>query len=84
VFGYGNQAVAENSEYKQMFEEFQHILRLLLPKNLDLKHLEIRMLTSFCHESGDFSLDAASGGVGALVGIAWQVFMYGQGKTDLW
>jgi len=83
VFGYGNQVVAGNSEYKQMFEEFQRILSLLLPKNLGFKRLEIRMPDIvFVTESGDFSLDAASGGVGALVGIAWQVFMYGQNRTD--
>jgi len=83
VFGYGNQAVVENSEYKKMFEEFQNILNILLPKSLGFKHLEIRMPDIvFVTESGDFSLDAASGGVGALVGIAWQVFMYGQDNTD--
>jgi hypothetical protein len=66
-----------------MFEEFQRILSLLLPKTLGFRHLEIRMPDIvFITESGDFSLDAASGGVGALVGIAWQVFMYGQDKTE--
>ena len=36
----------------------------------------------FVTQTGDFSLDAASGGVGAIVGIAWQIFMYGQSNKD--
>ena len=83
VFGYGNDAVTENLEFKQMFLEFQDKLRLLLPRNLGFHRLEVRMPDIvFVADSGDFSLDAASGGVGALVGIAWQIFMYGHDKTE--
>ena len=83
VFGYGNEAVAENPDYKRMFKEFQEVLHILLPKVLGFQKIEIRMPDIvFVTESGDFSLDAASGGVGAIVGIAWQIFMYGQGKDE--
>ena len=82
VFGYGNAAVAENVQYKQMFLDFQEKLRLLLPRNIGFRRLEIRMPDIvFVTDSGDFSLDAASGGVGALVGIAWQIFMYGHDRN---
>lgn len=81
VFGYGNQAVAPNPEYQHMFERFQDILAILLPSTLGFERLEIRMPDIvFRTRTGDFSLDAASGGIGALVGIAWQVFMYGADK----
>ena len=78
VFGYGNQAVVPNPEYQRMFERFQEILSILLPRKIGFRDLEIRMPDIvFKTDSGDFSLDAASGGIGALVGLAWQVFMYG-------
>lgn len=81
VFGYGSIAVIENPEYNRMFEDFQEVLRILLPKVIGFIRLEIRVPDIvFVTESGDFSLDAASGGIGAIVGIAWQIFMYGQDK----
>lgn len=81
LFGYGNQYVSENIEYKNLFDEFQKILRIILPKNIGFQRLEIRMpdvvlITS----SGEFSLDAMSGGVNSLFGIAWQIHMYGADK----
>jgi hypothetical protein len=83
VFGYGSPAVIENPEYRRMFEEFQSVLRILLPKSIGFQRLEIRMPDIvFVTQTGDFALDAASGGVGAIVGIAWQIFMYQQENKD--
>ena len=83
VFGHGSEAVAENPEYRRMFQEFQHVLSILLPPVIGFKRLEIRMPDIvLITESGDFSLDAASGGVGAIVGMAWQIFMYGQDNDE--
>jgi predicted ATPase len=83
VFGYDSEAVMANPEYRRIFEEYQEILRILLPKVLGFKKLEVRLPDIvFVTETGDFSIDAASGGVGALVSIAWQIFMYGQDKDE--
>jgi predicted ATPase len=83
VFGYGNQAVIENREYIRMFEQFQDILRILLPKVLGFQKLEIRMPDIvLVTRTGDFSLDASSGGISAIVGMAWQIFMYSQNNND--
>lgn len=83
VFGYGNQAVIENPEYRSMFEEFQSILQLLLPKSIGFQRLEIRIPDIvFVTQTGDFPLDSASGGIGAIVGISWQIFMYQQSNKD--
>jgi len=83
VFGYGSEVVIENPEYRRMFQDFQSILQILLPKSLGFQRLEVRMPDIvFVTQTGDFSLDAASGGVGAIVGIAWQIFMYGQSNKD--
>jgi hypothetical protein len=83
VFGYGNQAVIENPQYKSMFEEFQSILRLLLPKTIGFQRLEIRMPDIILiTQTGDFPLDSASGGIGAIIGISWQIFIYQQSNKD--
>jgi predicted ATPase len=81
VFGYGNQAVAPNVEYRSLFESFQEILRKLLPQELGFERLEIRMPdVVLVTRSGEFSLDAMSGGVNAVLGMAWQIHLYGAGK----
>jgi predicted ATPase len=81
VFGYGNQAVSENYDFVQIFEQFRDALRLLLPVEVGFQSLEIRMPdVILVTKSGNFSLDSVSGGIGALIGIAWQVLMYGVDK----
>jgi len=81
VFGYGNQAVSENYDFIQLFEQFRDVLKLLLPVEVGFERLEIRMPdVVLVTKSGSFSLDSVSGGIGALIGIAWQVLMYGIDK----
>jgi len=83
VFGYGNTAVAENHEFIEIFESFQKSLRILLPKEVGFNRIEIRMPdVVLITDSGDFSLDSVSGGVGAIIGIAWQILMYGIDKNE--
>ncbi|MBE7416718.1 MAG: AAA family ATPase [Ideonella sp.] len=83
LFGYGNAAVAENPELRELFESFQDILRTLLPDRLGFRRLEIRMPdVVLATDSGDFALDAMSGGVNALFTIAWQIQMFGWKKSD--
>ncbi len=76
VFGYGNQAVDPNAEAVATFEGFEKILGTVLPIRLGFRRLVIRMpeVVLEC-DSGEFSLDAASGGVAALIDIAWQLYM---------
>lgn len=82
VFGYGNDAVQENAEFRELFEEFERIIEILLPPTLGFKRLEIRIPDIvLVTDSGDFSLDAMSGGVGALFSIAWQIHMFGKDKS---
>ncbi len=81
VFGYGNAAVAQNDEYRELFESFQEILRKLLPERLGFRRLEIRMPdVVLVTDTGQFALDAMSGGINALFTIAWQIQMFGWRK----
>lgn len=77
VFGEGNSSVPPNPDYLHRYQDFQRKLRILLPKELGFKRLEVRsgdlVLVT---RSGDFSLDAMSGGVNAVFGLAWQISMF--------
>lgn len=81
TFGYGNAHVVANQEYAELFEGFGEVLRKLLPITLGFKKLEIRIPeVVLVTNSGDFSIDAASGGVASIIGLAWQIFMFAQNK----
>ncbi|MDB9999668.1 AAA family ATPase [Porticoccaceae bacterium] len=83
LFGYGNEAVQGNEEYKELFLGFQEILRIVLPNTLGFQKLEVRMPdVVLITTTGDFPLSSMSGGVNSLFGIAWQIHMYGADKES--
>ena len=76
TFGYGNQVVAPNDDGRAIFEGFSEVLARVLPADLDFHRIAIRMPEVILETgTGDFSLDAASGGIAALVDVAWQIYM---------
>ena len=76
TFGYGNPAVQANREAGETFEGFSDTLKKMLPPNLEFRRLAIRMPEVVLETgTGDFALDAASGGLAALMDIAWQIHM---------
>ena len=76
TFGYGNQAVKANREARETFEGFSDTLEKVLPASLEFHRLAIRMPEVVLETgTGDFSLDAASGGMAALIDVAWQIYM---------
>ncbi len=79
TLGYGNQAVERDEEAVRTFEGFQDILRIMLPASLGFKRIRVRMPdVLFDTETGEFSLEAVSGGIAAIVDMAWQIHMYAQ------
>lgn len=83
LFGAGNEHVQANPEYRALFDGFQNVLRVVLPKSIGFQRLEIRspdivLIT----DTGDFPLDAMSGGVSAIFGMAWQIHVYGADKSN--
>lgn len=77
TFGYGNQAVMRDEEAIRTFEGFQKILHIILPPKLGFNQIIIKVPDVILDtESGEFAFDAVSGGVAALIDIAWQVYMY--------
>lgn len=77
TFGYGNAAMDADSESAKLFEDFQKVLARMLPATLGFKRLVIRVPEVVLEtDTGDFSIDALSGGVSAVIDLAWQIFMF--------
>lgn len=67
------------------FEGFRNALRLILPKTLGFEDLEVRDYEIvFCCNRGtdEFLLETASGGIAALIDIAWQIYMFDNDAKD--
>ncbi len=80
-FGPGNEYVQPNPSALETFLGFQDILRHILPAELGFQKIDIRVPDVILEcDSGDFPLDGASGGVSALIDVAWQIFM--KSRTD--
>lgn len=77
MFGYGNAAVLPDCESIKIFEDFQEVLKKMLPINIGFEKILIQspevMLQT---KTGVFSIDSLSGGVSAVVDLAWQIFMF--------
>lgn len=77
TFGYGNTAVEPNDDARQTFEGFQRVLAIVLPETLGFRGIRVRVPDVILEtDTGEFAFDAVSGGVSALIDIAWQVFLY--------
>lgn len=77
TFGYGNAAVDADSESADLFEDFQKVLARMLPASLGFRRLVVRVPEVVLEtDTGDFSIDALSGGVSAVIDLAWQIFMF--------
>ena len=66
-------------EQRQYFEGFQETLRKILPATLGFNEIEIRNMeiVFVCNNGNDeFVLETASGGITALIDIAWQIYMF--------
>jgi hypothetical protein len=83
VFGPGNKYVQENRHVLDAYLGFIDILRELLPASLGFQNISIRPPDVVLQTaSGDFLIDAASGGVMTLIDLAWQIFMFSLGKQE--
>jgi hypothetical protein len=83
IFGYGNPVMPGREDLLQHFRDFENVLKVVLPKSLGFRKLEIRdQEIVFCCDSGEFLLDAASGGISTMIDLAWQIHMFSTDKRD--
>ncbi len=84
IQGYGvknntKSIMAEDHEQMGFYEGFQKVLRNILPKSLGFQEFEIRNMeiVFICNNGRDeFVFETASGGISAIIDIAWQIYMY--------
>ena len=77
TFGPGNVRIQRNAQADDALSGFEEVLRKVLPKTLGFQNFVIRQSdVVLATESGEFLLDAASGGVISLIDVCWQIFLF--------
>lgn len=81
----GSKAIMTSDEnQKKAYTGFQEVLRKLLPKSLGFEEFEIRNMeiVFVCnHGQDEFLLETASGGVSAIIDLAWQLYMFSRANA---
>lgn len=77
AFGEGNQHLEKNAELSSAFDGFGKVLHKILPREIGFRKLVVRVPDIVLKtRSGEFILDASSGGVTAVIEIAWQLYLF--------
>lgn len=77
TFGFGNEVVIKNDTAISLFKGFEEILKTVLPPKLGFVKIAIRIPeVVLVTDSGEFSLDAVSGGIASIIDFAWQLYMF--------
>ena len=79
MFGEGNAHVEGNQEVLRAYKGFVKRLRTMLPESLGFIDIAVRPPdVVLVTQSGEFILDAASGGVMTVVDLTWRLHMFSQ------
>ena len=83
MFGEGNTHVQPNQDVLNAYLGFVEALRTMLPESLGFQDIAVRppdvvLVTT----SGEFIIDAASGGIMALIDLTWRLHMFSQTTDD--
>lgn len=77
ITGSGNEYIEPDEELKQNFDNFQEVLKILLPRSIGFQKITIRNYeVVLVTNSGDFMIDAVSGGIASIIDIAWQIYNF--------
>ncbi|MDA9437237.1 AAA family ATPase [Bradyrhizobium sp. CCBAU 51627] len=84
IFGEGNTTLGgSNQQILDTFLGFNEILRRLLPTSLGFQRIAIRSPeVVLVTDSGEFMLDASSGGIMTLIDVAWRIYMFSKAKAE--
>jgi AAA15 family ATPase/GTPase len=83
TFGPGNRNVQRNVELEQTFDDFKSMLSRVLPDTIGFRDINIRIPdVVIVTRTGEFVLDSASGGLMAIIDLAWQVFLFSRGRKE--
>ncbi len=79
LFGTQTDLSAGDDYALSYFRGFVDVLRIVLPPSLGFKDLSIRVADVIMETStGNFIIDAASGGVMSIIDMAWQIYTFSQ------
>lgn len=77
LYGEGNSVVVGDPRAAKVWAGFQDVLRRLFPQSLEFEGLQIDQGEVILRtRSGPFALEAASGGLAAIVSLAWQIYLH--------
>ena len=77
TFGPGNEYVKPNQEALKLFAGFQAILQKILPPKIGFKKISVEIPEVVLETtSGNFPIDAVSGGIASIIELAWMIYMY--------
>lgn len=77
IFGYGNQSVVPNETARKLFEGYVNILKIVLPSQLGFENISVDVPEVILRtKTGDFPIDAVSGGISSIIDITWQLYMF--------
>lgn len=75
VGGSGNEFITADAEMREHFLGFESVLKKVLPESIGFRKIAVRAYEIVLEtKSGDFMLDAVSGGVSAVIDLAWQIY----------
>jgi len=83
IFGFGSEVIVSDREYKDMYAGFEDILRKILPEETGFEKFSIREAELvLVTRSGEFMIDAVSGGMGALIDLAWRIYTFSENSSE--
>ena len=84
IGGAGNKYIEPDAEAMAWYDGFEKVLSIILPKHIGFRKLSIRNYEIVLStDTGDFMLDAVSGGIAALIDLAWQIYNLASTEPEL-
>ena len=84
IGGEGNSFIEPDKELIDWFNGFENVLKILMPQNIGFEKISIRNYEIvLVTQSGDFMLDAVSGGIAALVDLGWQIYNLANSEEEI-
>ena len=66
-----------NETARKLFEGYVNILRIVLPPKLGFENISVNIPeVMLCTKTGNFPIDAVSGGISSIIDITWQLYMF--------
>lgn len=84
IGGAGNKYIEADAEAMAWYDGFERVLKIIMPKHIGFEELSIRNYEIVLStKTGDFMLDAVSGGIAALIDLAWQIYNLASTEPEL-